>query len=110
MQIKQIAYIRSDFVEKFGIPRQSNLADTRAEIHFLPEYQNADALREIEAYDYLWLIWEFSESIRDTWSRRYVHRGLVVTDGWEFLPPFSIRPNPIGLSSVKLIGVEFREK
>lgn len=68
MQIKQIAYIRSDFVEKFGIPRQSNLADTRAEIHFLPEYQNADALREIEAYDYLWLIWEFSESIRDTWS------------------------------------------
>ena len=68
MQIKQIAYIRSDFMEKFGIPRQSNLADTRAEIHFLPEYQNADALREIEAYDYLWLIWEFSESIRDTWS------------------------------------------
>ena len=68
MQIKQIAYIRSDFVEKFEIPRQSNLADTRAEIHFLPEYQNADALREIEAYDYLWLIWEFSESIRDTWS------------------------------------------
>lgn len=87
MQIKQIAYIRSDFVEKFGIPRQSNLADTRAEIHFLPEYQNADALREIEAYDYLWLIWEFSESIRDAWSRRYVHRDLVVTDGWEFLPP-----------------------
>ena len=57
MQIKQIAYIRSDFVEKFGIPRQSNLVDTRAEIHFLPEYQNADALREIETYDYLWLIW-----------------------------------------------------
>ena len=52
MQIKQIAYIRSDFVEKFGIPRQSNLADTRAEIHFLPEYQNADALREIEAVSY----------------------------------------------------------
>ena len=87
MQIKQIAYIRSDFVEKFGIPRQSNLADTRAEIHFLPEYQNADALREIEAYDYLWLIWEFSESIRIPGARRYVHRGLVVTDGWEFLPP-----------------------
>ena len=45
MQIKQIAYIRSDFVEKFGIPRQSNLADTRAEIHFLPEYQNLDELK-----------------------------------------------------------------
>ena len=65
MQIEQIAYIKSDFSEKFGIPRQSNLADNRAEIHFLPEYQNADALREIETYDYLWLIWEFSESIRD---------------------------------------------
>ena len=87
MQIKQIAYIRSDFVEKFGIPRQSNLADTRAEIHFLPEYQNADALREIEAYDYLWLIWEFSESIRDTWSPTVRPPRLVVTDGWEFLPP-----------------------
>ena len=87
MQIKQIAYIRSDFVEKFGIPRQSNLADTRAEIHFLPEYQNADALREIEAYDYLWLIWEFRNLSGIHGGRRYVHRGLVVTDGWEFLPP-----------------------
>lgn len=87
MQIKPIAYIRSDFVEKFGIPRQSNLADTRAEIHFLPEYQNADALREIEAYDYLWLNLGIFGIYPDTWTRRYVHRGLVVTDGWEFLPP-----------------------
>ena len=111
MQIKQIAYIRSDFVEKFGIPRQSNLADTRAEIHFLPEYQNADALREIEAYDYLWLIWEFSESIRDTWSptvrppRLGGNRRVGV-----FATRSPFRPNPIGLSSVKLTGVEFREK
>ena len=111
MQIKQIAYIRSDFVEKFGIPRQSNLADTRAEIHFLPEYQNADALREIEEYDYLWLIWEFSESIRDTWSptvrppRLGGNRRVGV-----FATRSPFRPNPIGLSSVKLIGVEFREK
>lgn len=111
MQIKQIAYIRSDFVEKFGIPRQSNLADTRAEIHFLPEYQNADALREIEAYDYLWLIWEFSESIRDTWSptvrppRLGGNRRVGV-----FATRSPFRPNPIGLSSVKLVGVEFREK
>ena len=56
MQIEQIAYIKSDFSEKFGIPRQRNLADNRAEIHFLPKYQNMDALREIETYDYLWLI------------------------------------------------------
>ena len=96
MQIKQIAYIRSDFVEKFGIPRQSNLADTRAEIHFLPEYQNADALRE---------------SIRDTWSptvrppRLGGNRRVGV-----FATRSPFRPNPIGLSSVKLIGVEFREK
>ena len=98
-------------MEKFGIPRQSNLADTRAEIHFLPEYQNADALREIEAYDYLWLIWEFSESIRDTWSptvrppRLGGNRRVGV-----FATRSPFRPNPIGLSSVKLIGVEFREK
>ena len=103
MQIKPIAYIRSDFVEKFGIPRQSNLADTRAEIHFLPEYQNADALREIEAYDYLWLIWEFSESIRDTWSptvrppRLGGNRRVGV-----FATRSPFRPNAIGLSSVKL--------
>ena len=111
MQIKQIAYIRSDFVEKFGIPRQSNLADTRAEIHFLPEYQNADALREIEAYDYLWLIWEFSQAVRKEWSPTVrpprlggnVRMGVFATRS-----PF--RPNPIGLSSVRLENVEFSEK
>ena len=111
MQIKQIAYMRSDFVEKFGIPRQSNLAETRAEIHFLPEYQNADALREIEAYDYLWLIWEFSQAVRKEWSPTVrpprlggnVRMGVFATRS-----PF--RPNPIGLSSVRLESVEFSEK
>ena len=109
MQIKQIAYIRSDFVEKFGIPRQSNLADTRAEIHFLPEYQNADALREIEAYDYLWLIWEFSESIRDTWSPtvRPPRLGGNKRCG-VFATRSPFRPNPIGLSCVRLLGIEKR--
>ena len=109
MQIKQIAYIRSDFVEKFGIPRQSNLADTRAEIHFLPEYQNADALREIEAYDYLWLIWEFSESIRDTWSPTVRPPRLGGTKRCGvFATRSPFRPNPIGLSCVRLLGIEKR--
>ena len=107
MQIKQIAYIRSDFVEKFGIPRQSNLADTRAEIHFLPEYQNADALREIEAYDYLWLIWEFSEVVRENWSPtvRPPRLGGNKRCG-VFATRSPFRPNPIGLSCVRLLGIE----
>ena len=111
MQIEQIAYIKSDFPEKFGIPRQSNLADTISEIHFLPEYQNADALRGIEAYDYLWLIWEFSESIRDRWSptvRPPRLGGNKRVGVFATRSPF--RPNPIGLSSVRLKGVELREK
>lgn len=111
MQIEQIAYIKSDFTEKFGIPRQSNLADTLAEIHFLPAYQNADALREIESYDYLWLLWEFSESIREDWSptvRPPRLGGNKRVGVFATRSPF--RPNPIGLSSVRLKGVEFREK
>ena len=109
MQIKQIAYIRSDFVEKFGIPRQSNLADTRAEIHFLPEYQNADALREIEEYDYLWLIWEFSEVVRENWSPtvRPPRLGGNKRCG-VFATRSPFRPNPIGLSCVRLLGIEKR--
>ena len=109
MQIKQIAYIRSDFVEKFGIPRQSNLADTRAEIHFLPEYQNADALREIETYDYLWLIWEFSEVVRENWSPtvRPPRLGGNKRCG-VFATRSPFRPNPIGLSCVRLLGIEKR--
>ena len=109
MQIKQIAYIRSDFVEKFGIPRQSNLAGTRAEIHFLPEYQNADALREIEAYDYLWLIWEFSEVVRENWSPtvRPPRLGGNKRCG-VFATRSPFRPNPIGLSCVRLLGIEKR--
>ena len=63
-----IARIRTDFPTKFGIPRQSGLADVPARIVFEPEYRNADALRGIEEYSHLWLIWQFSEAVRDTWS------------------------------------------
>lgn len=64
-----IARIRSEFPTKFGIPRQSGLVpETRATIVFEPEYRNPDALRGLEGFSHLWLIWEFSESVRDGWS------------------------------------------
>ncbi len=105
--MKVIAHIRSDFPEKFGIPRQSGLAPNRSRIVFEPEYRDREALRGIEGYDYLWLIWEFSEAVRDTWSPTVrpprlggnTRMGVFATRS-----PF--RPNPIGLSSVKLIGIE----
>ena len=63
-----IARIHSDFPTKFGIPRQSGLADVPARIVFEPEYRNADALRGIEGFSHLWLIWQFSAAVRDGWS------------------------------------------
>ena len=67
--MKVIARIHCDFIEKFGIPRQSGLVpETRARIVFEPEYRNPDALRGIETYSHLWLIWSFSKAQRDTWS------------------------------------------
>lgn len=63
-----IARIRSDFPTKFGIPRQSGLADVPARIVFEPEYRNADALRGIEGFSHLWLIWQFSAAVREGWS------------------------------------------
>ena len=62
--MRPVAYIKSDFTSKFGIPRQSGLADLEAEIHFYPEYQNPEAVRGLEEYSHLWLIWEFSQAIR----------------------------------------------
>ena len=112
MEMKVIAHIKSDFPTKFGIPHQSGrIKELKAEIVFEPEYQVAEAFRGIEEYTHLWLIWEFSESIRDTWSptvrppRLGGNRRVGV-----FATRSPFRPNPIGLSSVKLIGVEFREK
>lgn len=109
--IKVIAHIRSDFPEKFGIPRQSGLVPNRSRIVFEPEYRDREALRGIEGYDYLWLIWEFSEAVRDRWSPTVrpprlggnVRMGVFATRS-----PF--RPNPIGLSSVRLIGIEETEE
>ena len=106
--MKIIAHIESDFKEKFGIPRQSGLVpQTRARIVFEKEYRVADALRGIEGYSHLWLIWSFSKAERDTWSPTVrpprlggnTRMGVFATRS-----PF--RPNPIGLSCVTLERME----
>ena len=105
--IKVIARIRSDFPEKFGIPRQSGLVpELRAKIVFEPEFRNADALRGIEGFSHLWLIWQFSAAVRDTWSPTVRPPRL---GGNERMGVFAtrspFRPNAVGLSCVKLEGV-----
>ena len=106
-----IARIRSEFPTKFGIPRQSGLVpETCATIVFEPEYRSADALRGIEGFSHLWLIWEFSEAIRKDWSPTVrpprlggnTRLGVFATRS-----PF--RPNPIGLSCVRLKAVRKTE-
>ena len=106
--MKIIAHIESDFKEKFGIPRQSGLVpQTRARIVFEKEYRVADALRGIEGYSHLWLIWSFSKAERDTWSPTVrpprlggnTRMGVFATRS-----PF--RPNAIGLSCVAIDRVE----
>lgn len=102
-----IARIRTDFPTKFGIPRQSGIVDTKARIVFEPEYRSADAVRGLEGFSYIWLIWEFSEAKRQQWSPTVrpprlggnVRMGVFATRS-----PF--RPNPLGLSSLKLERVE----
>ena len=106
--MKIIARIHNDFKEKFGIPRQSGLSgELKSRIIFEPEYRNPDALRGIEGFSHLWLIWEFSESKRDEWSptvRPPRLGGNKRVGVFATRSPF--RPNPIGLSSVKLEAVE----
>ncbi|MBQ6856438.1 MAG: tRNA (N6-threonylcarbamoyladenosine(37)-N6)-methyltransferase TrmO [Lachnospiraceae bacterium] len=103
-----IARIHTDFPTKFGIPRQSGLIEElKAEIVFEPEYRDPDALRGIEEFSHLWLIWEFSESVRDGWSptvRPPRLGGNKRVGVFATRSPF--RPNPIGLSSVRLDSVE----
>jgi len=106
--IRPIAFMHSDFATKFGIPRQSGLvAQLRSTIVFEPEYRNDDALRGIEDFSHLWIIWQFSEAVRDGWSPTVrpprlggnTRMGVFATRS-----PF--RPNNLGLSCVKLLGVE----
>jgi len=110
--MKHIAKIHSDFPTKFGIPRQSGIVKSlQAKIIFDPEYRNADAVRGLEGYSYIWLIWEFSESIRDGWSptvRPPRLGGNTRVGVFATRSPF--RPNPIGLSSVKLEKIEYHNE
>ena len=107
MELRIIARIHTDFKEKFGIPRQSGIAkDTIGKIVFEKEYRRPEALRGIEGYSHLWLLWQFSEATREEWSptvrppKLGGNRRLGV-----FATRSPFRPNPIGLSSVKLEAV-----
>ena len=108
MEFKTIAHIRTPFPTKFGIPRQSGILHTlESRIVFEKEYRNKDALRGMEEFSHLWLIWLFSEAVREDWSPTVrpprlggnTRMGVFATRS-----PF--RPNPIGLSCVRLVRIE----
>ena len=108
VNIQIIARMKSDFPSKFGIPRQSGLVEQlHSTIIFEPEFRNADALRGLEDFSHLWIIWQFSEAVRDHWSPTIrpprlggnTRLGVFATRS-----PF--RPNSLGLSSVKILGLE----
>ena len=106
--VHPIAKMRSDFPTKFGIPRQSGLAENlRSTIVFEPQYRNADALRGLEDFSHLWIIWQFSEAVRKEWtpSVRPPRLGGNTRMG-VFATRSPFRPNSIGLSCVKLISIE----
>ncbi len=108
MAFRTVARMRSDFPSKFGIPRQSGLVtELNSTIVFEPEFRNPDALRGIEGFSHLWLIWEFSAAVRKEWSptvRPPRLGGNTRVGVFATRSPF--RPNPLGLSCVKLEGVE----
>ena len=112
IRIRPIARMKSDFSTKFGIPRQSGLVqELRSTVIFEPEFRNPDALRGIEDFSHLWLIWQFSEAVRTEWSPTVrpprlggnTRMGVFATRS-----PF--RPNNLGLSCVRLLGVEHTEQ
>lgn len=112
VSIRVIARMKSDFATKFGIPRQSGLVEElRSTIIFEPEYRNSEALRGLEGFSHLWIIWQFSEAVRTEWSPTVrpprlggnTRMGVFATRS-----PF--RPNNLGLSCVKLLGVEDTEE
>lgn len=107
MNIEPIAYIKNDYKEKFGIPRQSGLVSLKSEIVFEPKYSDPNALRGLEDFTHIWLIWEFSEAenlpfsptVRPPRLGGNIRKGVFATRS-----PF--RPNPLGLSVVKLEHIE----
>ena len=110
MDIRPIAYYRSQLTTKFGVPRQSGLVpELVGRVLFEPEYANADALRGIEGFDYMWLIWEFSLNGKKEGEWSPLVRPPLL-GGNEYMGVFAtrspFRPNALGLSSVRLLGVE----
>lgn len=112
MEMHPIAHMRSDFPTKFGIPRQSGLVEElRSMIVFEPEYRSEDALRGIEVFSHLWLIWQFSQAVREGWSPTVrpprlggnTRMGVFATRS-----PF--RPNNLGLSCVRLLEVKHTQQ
>ena len=110
--MKPIAYIENDYSEKFGIPRQAGLVHATVScIRFVPEYRDPEAFRGLDGFSHIWLIWEFSEARRDTWSPtvRPPRLGGNTRLG-VFATRSPYRPNPIGLSCVRLLRLEHTEE
>ena len=109
--IKPIGYIKSSYKSKFGVPRQAGLVDSVAYIVLYNEFRNSDAFRGIEDFSHLWLLWDFSECSKKDWSptvrppRLGGNKRIGV-----FATRSPFRPNSIGLSSVKLLGVDYKCK
>lgn len=112
LTISPIGHIETDFTEKFGIPRQAGIVESlTARVVFREEYRNPDALRGLEDFSHIWLIWEFTESPRGAWQPTVrpprlggnERRGVFATRSPN-------RPNPLGLSCVRLLGIEMDEK
>ena len=108
MDIEPIAFFRSPFTSKFGIPRQSGIvSELRGRIEFAPAYRQAEALRGLEGYDYLWLIWGFSENVsaaKHPTVRPPLLGGNERVGVWATRSPF--RPNNLGLSSVRIAAID----
>ncbi len=111
MTLKVIAHIHTAFPTKFGIPRQSGLVDSlRGEVIFTPEYRSADAVRGLEDFSHIWLVWQFSGAVRDSWSPTVRPPRLGGAERVGVLATRSpFRPNPIGLTCVKLDRVELTD-
>lgn len=107
ISLNVIAHVKSDFPEKFGIPRQSGLSTLTSKIVFEPEYRVREAFRGLSGYSHIWIVWQFSEAVRENWSPTVrppklggnTRMGVFATRS-----PF--RPNPIAISAVKLERID----
>ena len=112
MEIKPVAYIHTDFRTKFGVPRQSGVAnELKGTIVFEPYYRDPEAVKGLDGFSHIWILWDFSKAHRKSWSATAcpprlggkTHMGI-----WATRSPF--RPNNIGLSSVRLDSIEYTDE